>query len=86
MLVLERKVGTYAVISVPPSPVERTVKVMLCGIRSDHKAAIGFDADADIVVLRNEVQERIDEANRHSTDGQAGPRVGSGASEAKGKA
>jgi sRNA-binding carbon storage regulator CsrA len=58
MLVLSRELDQEIVIVVPPSSVERVVKVKL--IRSDYvRARLGTTADRDIQVHRREVYDKI---------------------------
>lgn len=59
MLVLNRKEGESIVVTVPPSVVPRRVRVTAVDTRQD-RVRIGFEADADISIHREEVQAQVD--------------------------
>lgn len=59
MLCFGRLVGEGVTIKVPPSAVEREIRVKLIDIRSMHKARLGFIADEDIVIHRDEIWQKI---------------------------
>lgn len=57
MLVLTRQEGQHVVITIPDG---REVVVTMVEVRGDHRARIGFTADPDIKIMREELQIRID--------------------------
>lgn len=57
MLVLGRVADESIVIRVPPSDVQRVVRITVCNVRNNHAVRIGVDADKDILVLRSELEE-----------------------------
>lgn len=76
MLVLSRFVNELFIVTLPDG---RRMKIMLCEAK-DGAARIGFDAPADVLINRKEVQERIDEEtsmrsswNDYRTGGHAEP-------------
>ena len=60
MLKLSRKRGESVVIVVPPSPVERRVRVYYDGQRCGAYASLGFEAHPDVDINREEIQAEID--------------------------
>lgn len=59
MLVLSRKKDEAVIITVPPSAVAQQVKVKVLEFR-DGKMCIGFYAERDIVIHREEIQRVVD--------------------------
>lgn len=57
MLILSRNEGQFIELTIPPSTTERTIKVTVAEIRSkgefDAKVKLGFDADKDVRILRD---------------------------------
>jgi len=58
MLVLSRKPDEKIVITVPPSEQPQTIEMRICSVRND-KVRIGFDADRDVTIHRQEVADAI---------------------------
>lgn len=59
MLVLSRKKDEAVIITVPPSAVAQQVKVKVLEFR-EGKMRIGFAAERDIVIHREEIQRVVD--------------------------
>ena len=57
MLVLGRTPDESIIIKVPPSAVQRDIKVMVCAVRNGYTVRLGVDAEKDIVILRTELEE-----------------------------
>ncbi len=76
MLVLQRYEGLGVTILVPPSDKERVIKVSLVQIKDLKRARIGFEADRDVVIWRDEIWDEINHGI-HQAFGQEGPGVGS---------
>jgi carbon storage regulator CsrA len=65
MLVLTRKKSEGIAIKVPPSNVEQTIHVMVVDVRSaedvmSRKVRLGFEAEAEVSIWRDEVWEDIE--------------------------
>ena len=57
MLVLTRKKDQKITITVPPSDKERVIEVTLVEVKTGypvHRARIGFEADRDIIIVRDD--------------------------------
>ena len=59
MLILSRKKNETIQITVPPSPVPRTIEVAIADIRGD-RVRVGLTAETDIEMDRTEVRARKD--------------------------
>lgn len=59
MLVLSRKLNESVVITVPPSPAAQQIRVTILETRGD-KTRMGFRAERDIVIHREEIQRVVD--------------------------
>ena len=61
MLILTRNEGQFIELTIPPSDKERTIKVTVTEIRGKGefpaKAKLGFDADKDVRVLRDNAKK-----------------------------
>lgn len=57
MLCIGRRVGEEVIITIPPSAEKREIRVMLVESQA-HKARLGFVADRDIVIDRDEIHAR----------------------------
>ncbi len=57
MLVLSRKESEFITLTIPPSAETREIKVTVTEIRSkgefDAKVKLGFDADKDVKIMRD---------------------------------
>ena len=58
MLVLGRTKDESIVIKVPPSDVQRDIKIMVVRVEHGRNVRLGVDAEKDIVILRSELEER----------------------------
>lgn len=56
MLVMSRQVHESVIITVPPSPVPQEIRVTLIKVKSLLAARLGFQADASVVIDREEVR------------------------------
>ena len=70
MLVFSRHINEKVIISTPEG---RVIEVILVDVLPPYKARIGFTADREVTIHREEVQLRIEE-HKHAVHGVGGGR------------